>query len=248
MNAYLWAYNTGYDRVYYVESDVMVHPDFFSWHREQQEEYPNIFCSMGWIFNREAPITADNLFQPWFYSIGVCFSAKKLELVAEHATPKYYGDMPGYIAKRFNTDPMTDEFAVSHWEQDGLLQRILNEDKSQTVASGIAKCSHIGAVRSYGVGTPQGYEEFFGFGQMGFADRVKKVEQFIDDPYWRILAFGRKLVEREVGRELPKREFNYHISLPDGWESNFKSELSKAFLPKRINSVSITEDAEIVVE
>src|SRR5215472_5565938 len=28
MNAYLWAYNAGYDRIFMVESDVMVHPDF----------------------------------------------------------------------------------------------------------------------------------------------------------------------------------------------------------------------------
>src|SRR5215467_7796819 len=55
MNAYLWAYNEGYDRVFYVESDVMIHPDFYTWHREQHEDNPDIFASMAWIFNREAP-------------------------------------------------------------------------------------------------------------------------------------------------------------------------------------------------
>jgi hypothetical protein len=248
MNAYLWAYNEGYDRVYMVESDVMIHSDFFSWHREQQEENLDIFASMAWIFNREAPITNDILFQPWIYSIGLCFSREKLRLVVEHATPKYYGDMPGYISRRFKADSMNGSFVVAHYEQDGLLQAILNEDRSQTVAPGIAKCSHIGAVRSYGDGTQRGYEEFFGFGQLGFTDRVKRIEEFIADPYWRVQAFGRALVEREVGYELPKREFKYHITLPGGWESTFKSELSKSFLPRRINSVPIPADAQIVVE
>lgn len=247
MNAYLWAYNEGYDRVFYVESDVMVHSDFFSWHREQQEDNPDIFCSMAWIFNREAPISDDLLFQPWYYSIGTCFSREKLRLIVEHATPKYYGDMPGYIARRFKTDPLNDGFAIVHWEQDGLIQRILNEDKSQTVAPGIAKCSHVGAIRSYGDGTQQGYEDFFGFKHMGFLDRVKRIEDFINDPYWRVQAFGRALVEREVGRELPKREFKYRITLPGGWESTFKSELSKAFIPRRVNSVPVPKEAEIVL-
>ena len=248
MNAYLWAYNEGYERIYMVESDVMVHSDFFSWHREQHEENDDIFCSMGWIFNREAPITNDVLFQPWYYSIGVCFSWEKLALVVQHATPKYYGDMPGYITRNFKASAVTDPFSIAHWEQDGLIQRVLWEDRSQTVAPGIAKCSHVGAIRSYGDGTQRSYEEFFQFGQMGFQDRVKRIEEFIADPYWRVQAFGRALVEREVGYELPKREFVYRVTLPGGWESTFKSELSKTFLPRRINSVPMPAEAQVMVE
>ena len=126
LNAYLWAFNAGYDRVFMVESDVMIHEDFFSWHREQQEQFPQIFASMAWIFNREAPISDDLMFQPWIYSIGLCFSHEKLALVAQHATPKYYGDMPAYLEKVFNASPLTDRFAIAHWEQDGLLQRVLD--------------------------------------------------------------------------------------------------------------------------
>jgi hypothetical protein len=241
MNAYLWAFNAGYDRVFYVESDVMVHADFFSWHREQQETFPNIFASMAWIFNREAPISDDLMFQPWIYSVGLCFSRDKLALIAQHATPKYYGDMPGYIERRFKTSPLTDRFAVMHWEQDGLLQRILDEDRSQTVSSGIAKCSHVGFVRSYGDGTQEDYEKFLGLDGLRFDERVQRVEQFIADPYARMEVFGRAIVEREIGHVIPVRKFTYRITIPGGWQSTFVSELKKESLPRRLNSVPMTD-------
>jgi hypothetical protein len=247
MEAYRWAYNTGYDRAYYVESDVIVHEDFFSWHREQQETFPQIFASMAWIFNRHAPISDDLMFQPWIYSVGLCFSRDKLALIAEHATPKYYGDMPGYIEKRFNASPLTDRFAIAHWEQDGLLQRILDEDKSQTVSSGIAKCSHVGFVRSYGNGTQEDYEKFLGLDGLRFDERVERVEKFINDPYARMERFGRPIVERELGHVIPVRRFTYRITLPGGWQSTFVSELKRESLPRRINSVLMTEEAKIVL-
>jgi hypothetical protein len=246
LNAYLWAFNTGYDRVFYIESDVMPHADFFSWHREQQETFPDIFASMAWIFNRQAPISDDLMFQPWIYSIGLCFSREKLALIAQHATPKYYGDMPGYIERRFKTNPLTDRFAVAHWEQDGLLQRILDEDQSQTVCPGIAKCSHVGFKRSYGDDTQEDYEKFLGLQGLRFEQRVRRVESFIADPYQRAQVFGRNLVEREIGKELPKREYTYRIKIGE-FESTFKSELMRDRLPRRINSVLMTEGAEIVL-
>ena len=247
MNAYLWAFNAGYDRVFMVESDVMIHEDFFSWHREQQEQFPQIFASMAWIFNREAPISDDLMFQPWIYSIGLCFSREKLALVAQHATPKYYGDMPAYLEKVFNASPLTDRFAIAHWEQDGLLQRILDKDKSQTVSSGIAKCSHVGFVRSYGDGTKEAYEKFLGLEGLRFDERVERVEKFIADPYARMDVFGRALVERELGYVIPVRRFTYHVTVPGGWSATFQSELKREFLGKRILSVPVTKETEIVL-
>jgi len=247
LESYRWAYNAGYDRIFYIESDVMVHADFFSWHRRQQEDFPWIFASMAWIFNRNAPIVDDLLFQPWYYSPGVCFSREKLALIVQHATPKYYGNMQGYIEERFKASPLNVPFAVAHFEQDGICQRILDEDKSQTVCPGIAKCSHVGFTRSYGGDTQEDYERFLGLEGLRFDERVARVEEFIADPYWRAQVFGRAIVEREIGKELPKREFTYRVRLVGGWESTFTTELSRAFLPKRINSVPIPADAEIVL-
>jgi hypothetical protein len=246
MGAFLWAYNTGFDRVFYVESDVMVHEDFFSWHRQQQEMFDDIFASMAWIFNRHAPITDDLLFQPWYYAIGTCFSKQKLALLAEHASPKYYSHMDEYIASSFPDSKLNGPILIEHTEQDGLIQRILERDRSQTVSPGIAKCSHVGFTRSYGSpNTRRDYNEILGNGS--FEDRVKCAEGFISDYWWRANIFGRPIVEREIGHALEKREYRYRITVPGGWESEFKSELTRERLPKRINSVTLPPDSVVTL-
>lgn len=244
MEALRWAYNEGWDRVYLIEDDVMVHPDFFDWHRaiHNDEDHRDLFASMAWVFNRIAPITNDLLFQPWYYSIGTCFTRKKLELIVEHSTPRYYEDMQGYIEKTFPKSNLNSPFGIQHFEQDGLIQRVLDVDHTFTVAPGIAKCSHVGFF-GYNRGWTNNSDFFEG--QDDFDRRVQFVEDFIADPYARAEVFGRDIVEREIGYVLPKREFHYKLKIPDGWESEFTSELTEKHLPKRINSVRLPADAMI---
>jgi hypothetical protein len=160
MEAFRWAFNTFAQYTYLIEDDVIVHPDFFKWHREVHEELPNIFGSMAWIFNRFAPITEDWMFQPWYYSVGTCFKRSKLELIVKHATPLYYNDMMGYIEQTFIDSPLNSPHNIHHYEQDGLIQRILDADRSQTVSCGIAKCTHLGFA-GYNRGGYNRYQEFF---------------------------------------------------------------------------------------
>jgi hypothetical protein len=244
MEAFRLAYTMGYERIYLVEDDVMIHPDFFLWHRAMQEEFSDIFASMAWIFNRHAPIEEQDLFQPWYYSVGTCFARKMLAHVVEHARPEYYMDMAGYIERTFPKSTLNAPFNIQHYEQDGLIQRVLDKLNLQTVSPGIAKCSHIGYF-----GYNQGWdrEEFFFGNALTFTDRVKRVEEFIADPYWRAARFGRPIVEREIGQALPAREFRYKIKLADGWESEFTSELEKKHLPKTLNSVPLPKNAEVVL-
>jgi hypothetical protein len=243
MEAYRFAYNMGADLVYLIEDDVMVHPDFFDWHREMHREFPEIFAAMGWVFNQHAPIDKGEMFQPWFYSIGVSFSREMLKLIVEHASPLYYGDMHKYIRERFKSSPLNDPFNIMHVEQDGLIQRILDQNKSQTVSSGIAHCSHIG-MGGYNRGWTT-YAKFFE-GIDHYEDAARKVDAFLKDPYWRISLFGRGVVERELGYHVPERKLNYTVRF-DGWESDFVSEMSRANLPRRINGTEIPEHAEIML-
>lgn len=244
MEALRWAFNEGWERIYYIEDDVMIHPDFFQWHREILEDCPGLFGSMGWIFNRHAPISDDILLQPWYYAIGTCFPREKLELVVRHATPRYYADMRGYIESAFPKSNLNSPFGIQHFEQDGLIQRVLDLDKSQTASPGIAKCDHIGA---FGYNRGWSKEGDFFKGCFTFANRVARIEEFIADPYWRAEVFGREIVEREIGHELPKREIKYKITLPGEWSSEFVSELKIPQLPDRINSVPVPLEAKIVV-
>lgn len=236
MEAFRFAYNGGADVVYYIEDDVMIHPNFFAWHRDQHGYEGNkLFGSMGWVFNQHAPITNDLLYQPWYYAIGTCFRRPKLRLIVEHASPLYYEYMRDYIAEKFPLSALNSPFGIEHYEQDGLIQRVMERDKSQTVAAGIACCSHVGAF-GYNRGWTQ--DKFFA-GCKDFDARVERIEILIKDPYWRAQLFGRKLVEREIGHVLAPREFVYDIRTPDGWHSKFFSELSREALPTRINSVDL---------
>lgn len=238
------AFNTGFQRIYYIEDDVFVHPDFFAWHRRVQDDYPDIFASMAWVFNRHAPISDDDMFQPWYYAIGTCFSIYALAQIVEHASPLYYGNMQEYIRENFKDSKINDPHVLAHYEQDGLIQRVLEASGKQTVSSGIAKCSHMGFA-GYNRGWSR-YDKFFA-GCPDFPERIKRIEHCYADPYWRVSMFGREVVERELGREIPKREIKYTIKLPDGWESEFTSEMSRDYLPLRVNSINIPEDSQILV-
>lgn len=242
MEAFRWAFNEGFDRIFYIEDDVMIHPDFFAWHRAQHDLWPKIFATMAWVFNRHAPLVDDVMFQPWYYAIGTCFTRRKLALVVEHANPKYYADMPGYVERTFPESQLNTPFGIQHYEQDGLIQRVLDVDKTQTISPGITKCTHMGSFGyNYGWG---GRDELFA-NCGSFMDRCKRLESFIADPYWRSEIFGREIVEREIGHRLPRREFTYKISIPGGWETIFKSELSKQTLPRKIHSVPLPSNAVI---
>jgi hypothetical protein len=242
MEALRWAYNEGSTRIFYIEDDVMVHPDFFTWHRAQHELIPDLFASMAWIFNRHAPIVDDLLFQPWYYAIGTCFPREKLGLIVEHASPRYYEDMQSYIEKTFKGSQLNTPFGIQHYEQDGLIQRVLDADRSQTISPGITKCSHMG-MYGYNRGWKTGSDLFDG--ALDFEERIRRLEDFISDPYARATIFGREIIEREIGRELPRRSFVYRVELPQGWTTEFTSELTMNKLPRKINSVLLGKDAKI---
>lgn len=247
MEAFRWAYNAQYDRIFYVEDDVMIHPDFFSWHREMHEEFDedNIFAVMGWVFNHHAPIANDVMFQPWYYSIGTSFTREKLRLIVEHATPRYYKDMPNYIDKVFKNSTLNSPFNnIAHYEQDGLIQRVMEQDKTQTVSNGMARCTHLGLY-----GYNRGWEksvDFFGDAR-SFEERMAKISKLIGDPYWRAELFGRFIVEREIGKILPPRHNKFLLRVGP-YECEYESELSVEQLPKRLRSVPRTSEMEIVIQ
>lgn len=244
MEALRWAYNSGIALTYYIEDDVMIHGDFFKWHREMHEEHDDIFAAMGWVFNHYAPITTDTMFQPWYYAIGTSFTRRKLGLIVQHATPRYYEDMPKYVEKVFNKSILNSPVNITHYEQDGLIQRVLDVDRSQTVTSGMGRCSHLG-VFGYNRGWDK-REDFFGDAKT-FETRVAKISALIGDPYWRASLFGRAIVEREIGKELPPRLKKYLLKLGP-YECDYESELGIDQLPKRLRSVPRSPEMEIVVK
>lgn len=246
MEALRWAYEEEMwggrwlNLIHVCEDDFMQTQDCLAWHRKVNDLFSDLFCSCGWVFNRQAPISDDLAFAPWFYAPNYAITREKLAQVVKHANPLYYNDMAKYVLKVFPDSILHAKGMQENtqfWEQDALFQYCIEADKSQVAWNGIAKGSHVGAS---GYNRPTG-PKFEG----SLQERVAQVEGLIEDHYWRAELFTREVVEREIGHPLRKREFKYRVTVPGGWSSEFVSELSKDRLPKRINSVPLGADAVI---
>jgi hypothetical protein len=241
-----FAYNAGFELVHYVEDDAFAKPDLLAWTRATHEEWDDIFCTCGWVFNHHMPFTEDIYFVPWIYIPQFSIRREKLALVVPYLGPLYYADMWKYVAENFPENPINKLYPdVVHYELDGLLQRIIMKEKLQVAWCATAKVQHQGW-GGYNRGGFIQYEAFFDDCPT-FASRVAKVECFAHDPYWRASVMERSNVEREIGHELLPRQFKYRVTLPDGWSSEFTSELSIGSLPRKVNSVNLPREAEIVL-
>jgi hypothetical protein len=226
----------------------MVKPGWMKWTHEVHADWKDIFCSAGWVFNRDMPLTPqETYFAPWIYIPQFSIRLNKLSLVIPHLCPLYYQDLQKYIFEAFENNPLDNmhPHAVQHFEIDGLLQRVLLQNKMQVAWSSIAQVQHAGFA-GYNRGGVDSYEEFF-CGEQNFMKRVDMVEAFIADETWRATVFGKEIVEREVGHELVPKKFRYKMILPGGWESEFESDGPLRRRPKRVNSVNVTADTEFVV-
>ena len=240
MEALRWAYENRVEIVHVSEDDFMQKRDCLAWHRRMHRDFDDIFCACGWVFNRQAPISDDVMFAPWFYAPNYSIRRAKLAQVVQHANPLYYNDLRGYVLKTFPNSILHSrglQEQTGFYEQDAVFQYCIEQDKSQVAWNGIAKGAHCGASGYNRASGPQ----FEG----SFADRVRQVEELLLDEYWRAELFGREVVEREIGRELVRRQFRYRIEVPGGWESEFVSELKKERLPARINSVNLPPETVI---
>jgi len=237
-----WAYGQQIGLVIVSEDDFMQGPECLNWYRETHEMFTGIFCACGWVFNRQAPISDDLMFAAWFYSPSYSVRREKLAQVIKHANPLYYNSMREYILSTFPDSLLHNkgnQENTGFYEQDAVWQYCIEADKGQVAWNGIAKGAHLGCS---GYNRPTG-PKFEGT----LEERIAQVESLIADPYWRADLFTREVVEREIGYVLPKREFHYRVTLPGGWESDFRSELTLDRLPKRLNSVTLPPNAQISV-
>lgn len=149
-------YEEGVRNVYLVEDDVFVTPDFFKWHEAAAEMEPDALCSIAYRCSRNHEARKD-VADPAAYfttardyaSIGVRWTASKLAPVLAHARPEYYADQTGYIQRVF----AGNRFAGDFCEQDGLIMRVMWEQRSFTVWPYVPRAYHMGW---YGYHRPNG--------------------------------------------------------------------------------------------
>lgn len=175
LEAYKEAFQTDAKLIYLVEEDVLVSPDFFRWH-EAVVANGSYFCSVAYRCARNGGVdktidSSEAYFESKvdFASIGVCWPRENLRAVVEHAKPEYYADMGGYLDSRFPND------VYSGWyhEQDGLVMRVLHEQKGTVAWAYRPRAFHVGNV---GYHRPNGKR---GDGQL--QDKVSFLKSWIYD-------------------------------------------------------------------
>ena len=146
LESYKEAYQTDAEFVYLVEDDVLVQPDFFTWH-EAVQSMGGFMCSVAYRCVRNAQARTD-ITDPAacfttardFASIGVCWRRTRLAPVVAHARQEYYEDLKEYLVKNFPFNRFSDCFA----EQDGLIMRVMGVTHGITAWPYVPRCYHIG--------------------------------------------------------------------------------------------------------
>lgn len=156
LRSYERAYRTDARNVFLVEDDVLVTPDFFQWHEAIAEREPNGACSIAYRCSRNCDALT-GITDPGAYfntardyaSIGVRWPRLNLAHLLEHITPRYFNRQDAYMQERFPGNRFAGDFA----EQDGLIMRIMWEQKWFTVWPYVPRCYHMGW---YGYHRPNG--------------------------------------------------------------------------------------------
>jgi len=141
--------------IYLVEDDVLVQPDFFTWHEAVQLD-GDYMCSVAYRCSRNAEARTD-VTDPSAYftsardyaSVGVCWRREKLGPVVAHASADYYRDTSAYMQRTFPGNRFAGDFS----EQDGLIMRVMWETRGVVAWPYVPRAYHMGW---YGYHRPDG--------------------------------------------------------------------------------------------
>lgn len=112
LNALKGGYDSGADRVFLVEEDVMIYPTFFSWHiGMQMMDLKAVTC--GRFIDRYG--------EGYYTNPGACFPRHILARLVPHINDEFFQDRRGYMDRVFGV-----------WEDasdldDGLIRRVLRQ-------------------------------------------------------------------------------------------------------------------------
>jgi hypothetical protein len=133
--------------VFYIEEDIFIGKDFFRWHYEVQRQQPTIFCSIA-TRNNNSNFKTDGMREHYYLSnrydyqaLGNCFRKEVItELIAPHFKADYLMHPTQYVVKHF-----PKSFIGSIWsEQDGLIRRILEQNRMLTAFPHLPRAFHSG--------------------------------------------------------------------------------------------------------
>jgi hypothetical protein len=134
--------------IYYIEDDIMIGKDFFTFGSELIQQEPGILAAIlsknNWgdrnkcdDVNGYSIIDQTNNFQ----CLGTIYNPDMfLKWVAPHHIPEYIYRQPQYVKDNFPGSPLD----LNYVEQDGLIRRIVEKNNLKLAYSCVPRCFHAG--------------------------------------------------------------------------------------------------------
>lgn len=138
----LYQSNSRYDRFFVIEDDCIVDASFFSWCRNALKMWPDVFAAAGWRYSPDALISdGPDLRIPWFLSVCACLPRSSVFSIVQHARPEYYNSMKSYLDRAYPNSPKRGSM---HYEQDGLILRVMESESKRCVWPRRPRATHCG--------------------------------------------------------------------------------------------------------
>ncbi|MCP9209721.1 glycosyltransferase family A protein [Streptomyces sp. NEAU-Y11] len=129
------------DLIHVVEEDVLVARSYLRYHEAMHRAAPSAFAVSA-CRNQNLPGEAPGAayLHPSYQSLGVSFRSDIAERITLHDRPQYYARMVSYCRSVFPGS----EIPPGHAEQDGLINRVREASRGQTVYAAKPRAFHAG--------------------------------------------------------------------------------------------------------
>lgn len=176
LEAYKRAFHEDWDFVHLIEDDCLVTQDYFDFQDAVQND-GDYFCTIAGQCSRNPtyPPIVDGYFESDQYmSVGVCWKRENLQPVIQHACEQYYQNATLHILQNFKNSVN----GLKMMEQDGLIQRVAEQQFQKFAFSCIPRALHCGV---FGYHRGIGEDNMF---QGTLAERIEKYREALEDPKW----------------------------------------------------------------
>jgi hypothetical protein len=131
LEALKWAYHQGIQLTYVIEDDAIIDSSLFTWSRDALAKSLDSFAACGWRYSPDAIISdGPDLKIPWYLSVCAAIPRRSLFGIVQHARLEYYSDMQGYLDRAY---PASNRRGSMHYEQDGLVLRVMESENKRCV-------------------------------------------------------------------------------------------------------------------
>lgn len=142
LEALKWAGEQSCALVHVIEDDSIIEKDYFQWARKALHDKPEAFAACGWQFSPDfQPQDGPDMLAGWYLSVAATIPKVNLPTILQHARPAYYGDMKTYLDTVLPASPYR---GTKHFEQDGLILRVMQTLGKRAVWPRRPKTTHIG--------------------------------------------------------------------------------------------------------